>query len=695
MAEFFHGRAERCELMACAVASNVQLQREHVIQRELIEAGVASTADARLRQKMSETFAAMLQGTGPSFSVLQGAPGAAPPPLAPLASLLVEGGEHIVLPEAAWAPHEGLLSCLTDIATGALAAPELPPLPSDDTLLPEMSQPMEQAQLQATFSVLQGAASAPHMGSVIRMLVQLAQLDGPLRMLGGQPSPCDLQTFQQHLSALANQLNTLHDPNFLGKELQSPVFARAKYELFALQHVQMLVWLQRVQQGLQQGAGKTTPAEVQQFVVQISHAARVLLFQPMLLHSVQVMSYVQSLPPYDAKTEAQPGSMRASMAYPPESATEQDRVEWLLLNLLLQFQTVYKDALCNPGIYTPTYSPGEASLFQGFFRLEEIYTHLIQRFPGVVVMSEQEMQVVTQLCQKINRHFTDGKTIRQCLETNPGSHGKQMLVQSLQLREIPSADYAVREWILPFMMTFTDLLKVLWTLWTQHAKRGAAEAEVRASCEGIARLVGERIVAQLADEELALRAAAASAPKDAAARFSRDFDAADRLREQLAKLGVTLDDQAKTWRAADGRSGSITQVNVSEIHAQKAAKSGAASLDDAEINRLVREREQARYTSDYKTADRLRDQLERHGVSLDVKEREGGEQGASGERVLPEKARRELAKHLRAVTSQSARQCEKALQANGDDIERAADWLISQAEAASKGSPAAAPEEAP
>ena len=298
-----------------------------------------------------------------------GAPGAAPPPLAPLASLLVEGGEHIVLPEAAWAPHEGLLSCLTDIATGALAAPELPPLPSDDTLLPEMSQPMEQAQLQATFSVLQGAASAPHMGSVIRMLVQLAQLDGPLRMLGGQPSPCDLQTFQQHLSALANQLNTLHDPNFLGKELQSPVFARAKYELFALQHVQMLVWLQRVQQGLQQGAGKTTPAEVQQFVVQISHAARVLLFQPMLLHSVQVMSYVQTLPPYDAKTEAQPGSMRASMAYPPESATEQDRVEWLLLNLLLQFQTVYKDALCNPGIYTPTYSPGEASLFQGFFRL--------------------------------------------------------------------------------------------------------------------------------------------------------------------------------------------------------------------------------------------------------------------------------------------------------------------------------------
>ncbi len=64
--------------------------------------------------------------------------------------------------------------------------------------------------------------------------------------------------------------------------------------------------------------------------------------------------------------------------------------------------------------------------------------------------------------------------------------------------------------------------------------------------------------------------------------------------------------------------------------------------------------------------------------------------GEGGKRVLPEKARRELAKHLRAVTSQSARQCEKALQANGDDIQRAADWLLSQSEAAAaKGGTAA------
>jgi len=104
------------------------------------------------------------------------------------------------------------------------------------------------------------------------------------------------------------------------------------------------------------------------------------------------------------------------------------------------------------------------------------------------------------------------------------------------------------------------------------------------------------------------------------ARFARDFESADKLREQLSRLGVTLDDQSKTWRMADGRSGPITAVNISELHAQKAAKSGAAQLSDDEIARQVKEREQARFTSDYKTADRIRDNLEKHGVHLDTKE---------------------------------------------------------------------------
>ena len=52
-----------------------------------------------------------------------------------------------------------------------------------------------------------------------------------------------------------------------------------------------------------------------------------------------------------------------------------------------------------------------------------------------------------------------------------------------------------------------------------------------------------------------------------------------------------------------------------------------------------------------------------------------------GKRVLPEKARRELAKQLREVTGQSARLCEKALLSHSDDMQRAADWLLSQGEA--------------
>ena len=60
-----------------------------------------------------------------------------------------------------------------------------------------------------------------------------------------------------------------------------------------------------------------------------------------------------------AAGEEVPSSMRAAMAYPADSATDADRVEWLQLNLLLQFQTVYKSALCQTSIYQPNYAPGE------------------------------------------------------------------------------------------------------------------------------------------------------------------------------------------------------------------------------------------------------------------------------------------------------------------------------------------------
>ena len=44
-----------------------------------------------------------------------------------------------------------------------------------------------------------------------------------------------------------------------------------------------------------------------------------------------------------------------------------------------------------------------------------------------------------------------------------------------------------------------------------------------------------------------------------------------------------------------------------------------------------------------------------------------------------EEQRRELAKTLRAATNASPRKCEKALASHGDDIQQAANWLLSQA----------------
>ena len=341
---------------------------------------------------------------------------------------------------------------------------------SDDALLEEQDKPMDMEEVCVQLDVLSSDGSTPNvpLAAVVRMLVQLARLEGPLRMLG-PPTACDLATFNQHLNAIASQLNTLHDPKLLGDYLQSPSFTRQKYELFALQHMQLLVWLQRVQAGLVQGAAKTGD-EMTVFVQQIGHAARVLLFQPLLLHALQIIRYVHTVKP-GAEVA---GSMRGAMQYPAEAATDADRVEWLQLNLLLQFQTVHRDALCNTAMYQPIYSPGEQNLFKGFLRLEEIYTHLIGRYPASCPLTEQEQAVLTSLCQKLNKYFADGKQIKAVLEGNP-QQGKQMLVAH---RLATNAQFAVRDWITPFMILFTDLLKVLWTLWAQLKRKQLEAAEL-------------------------------------------------------------------------------------------------------------------------------------------------------------------------------------------------------------------------
>ena len=202
------------------------------------------------------------------------------------------------------------------------------------------------------------------------------------------------------------------------------------------------------------------------------------------------------------------------------------------------------------------------------------------------------------------------------------------------------------------------------------------------------------------------------------ARARRDYKAADVLRDQLEKHGVYLDPKENKWHSADGRTGAIL----------------VSTLCDEEIGKILANRQAARLRHDYKAADRLRDQLNEQCVSVDDKKnlwdaadgrngqiepftcihpgpelqaeplagaetpppapappgggskseltkREPAAVKPEGKRVLPEKARRELAKQLREVTGQSARLCEKALLSHSDDMQRAADWLLSQGEA--------------
>ena len=217
------------------------------------------------------------------------------------------------------------------------------------------------------------------------------------------------------------------------------------------------------------------------------------------------------------------------------------------------------------------------------------------------------------------------------------------------------------------------------------------------------------------------------------ARARRDYRTADVLRDTLEKHGVYLDAKENKWHASDGRTGAIVM----------------STLSDEEVGKILAARQAARLRHDYKTADRLRDQLNEQCVSVDDKKnrwdasdgRSGniepytcmhsalpsepkeeeeeedevdtpptaspaaamaraeappaaattkGESTASAQhgaitkgeskRALPVKARRELAKQLRAVTGASARMCEKALQSHADDMERAANWLLEQGE---------------
>ena len=79
------------------------------------------------------------------------------------------------------------------------------------------------------------------------------------------------------------------------------------------------------------------------------------------------------------------------------------------------------------------------------------------------------------------------------------------------------------------------------------------------------------------------------------ARRAHDFMTADSLREQLRARGISIDDRTKMWNAEDGRKGMIG-----------AAAPVTDGIAEAELNKLLEEREAARRVKDYGEADRVR-----------------------------------------------------------------------------------------
>ena len=95
------------------------------------------------------------------------------------------------------------------------------------------------------------------------------------------------------------------------------------------------------------------------------------------------------------------------------------------------------------------------------------------------------------------KYFTDGKQIKQILEANP-QQGKQLLMQN-RMVTATSVQFAVRDWILPFMISFTELLKIMWQLWTTLKRKSQAVDTQRRGVEALARLAGSVIAKQVSE----------------------------------------------------------------------------------------------------------------------------------------------------------------------------------------------------
>jgi len=134
-------------------------------------------------------------------------------------------------------------------------------------------------------------------------------------------------------------------------------------------------------------------------------------------------------------------------------------------------------------------------------------------------------------------------------------------------------------------------------------------------------------------------------------RRSRDFDTADRIRNELRDMGVNIDDTSDTWTGPGGSSGSTSggakgggkgggggRGDFDDRRGRRSRSRsrgrGGGGADHAQIQALVDERTQCRRSRDFATADKIRDELSGMGVNIDDTSDAwtgpGGSSGTSG-----------------------------------------------------------------
>ena len=112
------------------------------------------------------------------------------------------------------------------------------------------------------------------------------------------------------------------------------------------------------------------------------------------------------------------------------------------------------------------------------------------------------------------------------------------------------------------------------------------------------------------------------------AKRSGEFAVADSCRDQLRKLGVVIDDNARTWKISE-RHQSATDLGE-RGHDYRRLDDGAAPVSVGKVHKLLAERIGAKRAKDYTLADSIRDELQRMGVVVDDKERTWQVLGSAG-----------------------------------------------------------------